>query len=83
MRINMKLAALAIAGGLAMLGTAQADDSFDINQVTVAYSDGYMGTDHQFHAWEHRADAEAFRAKHLDRYRPYRHDDTHHKDDVH
>jgi hypothetical protein len=39
-----------------------------------------MGADHQFHAWEHRADAEEFRAKHLDKYHPWRHDDTHHKD---
>jgi hypothetical protein len=80
MRISLKLAALALTGSLAVLGTAYADDSFDVNQVSVAYSDGYMGTDHQFHAWEHRADAEEFRAKHLDRYHPWRHDDPHHKD---
>ena len=80
MRINLTLAALALTGGLAMLGTAYADDAFDANQVTIAYSDGYMGADHQFHAWEHRADAEEYRAKHLDHYHPWRHDDTHHKD---
>lgn len=80
MRINMKLAALVLTGSLAVLGTAYAadEDGFDANQVAIAYSDGYMGTDHQFHAWEHRADAEGFRAKHLDRYRPWRHDDPHH-----
>lgn len=82
MRINLKLAALALTGSLAVLGAAYADDAFDANQVAIAYSDGYMGTDHQFHAWAHRADAEAFRAKHLDRYRPWRHDDTHHPKDV-
>jgi hypothetical protein len=80
MRTSLKIAALALTGGLAMLGTAYADDAFDVNQVTIAYSDGYMGADHQFHAWEHRADAEEFRAKHLDKYHPWRHDDTHHKD---
>lgn len=80
MRINLKIAALALTGSLAVLGAAYADEAFNIDQVAVAYSDGYMGTDHQFHAWEHRADAEAFRAKHLDRYHPWRHDDTHHKD---
>ena len=80
MRMNVKIAAFALAGGLAMLGTAYADDAFDINQVDVAYSDGYMGTDHQFHVWEHRSDAQEFRAKHLDRYHPWRHDDTHHKE---
>jgi len=80
MRMSLKIAALALTGGLAMLGTAYADDAFDANQVTIAYSDGYMGTDHQFHAWEHRADAEESRAKHVDHYHPWRHDDTHHKD---
>jgi hypothetical protein len=80
MRINLKLAALALAGSLAVLGTAYAadDDGFDITQVSIAYSDGYIGVDHQFHAWEHRADAEEFRGKYLDRYRPWRHDDPHH-----
>ena len=79
MRISLKIAALALTGSLAVLGTAYAAD-FDINQVSVAYADGYTGTDHQFHAWEHRADAEEFRSKHIDRYRPWRHDDPHHKD---
>jgi hypothetical protein len=78
MRINLKIAAFAIAGSFAVLGTAYADDAFDIAQVDVAYSDGYMGVDHQFHPWEHRADAEAFRAKHIDRYHAWRHDDPHH-----
>jgi len=83
MRISVKLAALALTGSLAVLGTAYAaDEAFDINQVATAYSDGYMGTDHQFHAWEHRADAEEFRAKHLDRYHPWRHDDPHHAKDA-
>src|ERR1700739_5108529 len=80
MRMSLKIAALALTGSLAVLGTAYADDAFNVDQVTVAYSDGYMGADHQFHAWEHRADAEEFRAKHLDKYHPWRHDDTRHKD---
>lgn len=82
MRISLTIASLALAGSLAMVGTAYAvdGDGFSDAQVSVAYSDGYMGMDHQFHAWEHRADAEEFRAKHLDKYRPWRHDDTHHKD---
>jgi hypothetical protein len=84
MRISLKIAALALTGSLAVLGTAHAADAdgFDINQVSVAYADGYTGTDHQFHAWEHRADAEEFRAKHLDRYRAWRHDDPHHAKDT-
>ena len=80
MRMSLKIAVLALTGSLAVLGTAYADDAFNADQVTIAYSDGYMGNDHQFHAWEHRADAEEFRAKHLDHYHPWRHDDTHHKD---
>lgn len=80
MRISLKIAALAVTGSLLAAGAAFAadEDGFDINQVTTAYSDGYIGTDHQFHAWEHRSDAEEFRAKHIDRYRPWRHDDPHH-----
>jgi hypothetical protein len=82
MRFNVKIAALAMAGSLAVLGTAYADDAFSVDQVDVAYADGYMGTDHQFHAWEHRADAEEFRAKHIDRYHAWRHDDPRHAHDV-
>ena len=81
MRAKMMIAAFAIAGSIGFLGAANADDNFDINQVSIAYADGYMGTDHQFHVWEHRADAEAFRAKHLDRYRAWRHDDAKHAKD--
>ena len=84
MRISLKIASFALAGSLAVLGTAYAadEDGFDANQVSIAYSDGYMGADHQFHAWEHRADAEEFRAKHLDKYHPWRHDDSHHAHDA-
>ena len=82
MRTKMIIAAFAIAGSMGFLGAAaNADDNFDTNVVSIAYADGYMGTDHQFHVWEHRADAEAFRAKHLDRYRAWRHDDSKHAKD--
>lgn len=53
----------------------------DAAQVNMAYADGYTGADGQFHAWEHRSDAEGFRAGHADKYRPWRHDDPRHKDD--
>lgn len=62
----------------ACVGIARAD--VDPAQVTVAYSDGYTGTDGQFHGWEHRSDAESFRASHADKYRPWRHDDPRHKE---
>jgi len=64
---------------LAGAGIARAD--VDSAQITLAYADGYMGTDGQFHAWEHRSDAEDIRAKHADKYRPWRHDDPRHKAD--
>jgi hypothetical protein len=83
MRTNLKIAALAVTGMLAALGSAAAADrdGFDVNQVTVAYSDGYTDSKNQFHAWAHRADAQETRAEHLDRYRPYAHDDKFHKHD--
>jgi hypothetical protein len=64
---------------VASTGIAYAD--VDAAQVTLAYVDGYMGTDGQFHPWEHRSDAENIRAKDADKYRPWRHDDPRHKDD--
>ncbi|HEY2836908.1 MAG TPA: hypothetical protein VGI89_10095 [Rhizomicrobium sp.] len=64
---------------LAGTGIARAD--VDAAQVTLAYVDGYTGTDGQFHPWEHRSDAENIRATHADKYRPWRHDDPRHKDD--
>lgn len=68
--------------GLAVLaGAGIARAEVDVAQISLAYSDGYMGTDGQFHAWEHRSDAENIRAKHSDKYRPWRHDDSRHKDD--
>ena len=52
--------------------------AYQESDVKIAYADGYMGTDNQFHAWEHRADAQDFRAHHADLYRPWRHDDPRH-----
>ena len=60
---------------------SEAAADLDPAQVTIAYADGYTGTDGQFHAWEHRSDAEGFRAQHADKYRPWRHDDPRHKND--
>jgi hypothetical protein len=71
--------ALTIALMLSTAGIAHAD--IDAAQVNVAYVDGYMGVDGQFHAWEHRSDAENMRAKHPDKYKPWRHDDPRHRDD--
>lgn len=80
MRRKFKRAALAIVlATFANTGIASAD--VDTAQITVAYADGYTGTDGQFHAWEHRSDAESFRATHGDRYRPWRHDNSRHKGD--
>jgi hypothetical protein len=64
---------------VSIAGAAHAD--VDAAQIKIAYSDGYTGADGQFHAWDHRSDAEGFRAKHADLYRPWRHDDPRHKDD--
>jgi len=60
------------------LGAAVAE--VDPAVVTIAYADGFMGTDGQFHAWESRSDAQNFRAKHADQYHPWRHDDPRHKE---
>ena len=84
MRITLKIATVAMAlAGTSLAGIANAadGDSFDMKNVTVGYADGYMGTDHQFHAWEHRADAEQFRAAHADEYRAWRHGDPRHPND--
>ena len=67
-----------VAAGLSLAGAAVA---LEASQITVAYADGYTGTDGQFHAWDSRADAQEFRAKHADQYRAWRHDDPRHKDD--
>ena len=81
MRIKVTmLVALALVAGLAGVSQATDEDGFDPSKVTMAYSDGYVGSDNQFHAWEHRSDAEDFRAHHIDHYRPWRHDDPRHPD---
>jgi len=80
MRNKFSKGALTIAfATFASVGIARAE--VDPAQVTVAYADGYTGTDGQFHVWEHRGDAESFRANHVDKYRPWRHDDVRHKGD--
>ncbi len=56
----MAAAAIVIAG-LSLAGAAAA---LEASQVSVAYADGYTGTDGQFHPWEHRSDAVEFRANH-------------------
>jgi hypothetical protein len=74
---KFSIAAGIVAAGLSLAGAAVA---LEASQVTVAYADGYTGTDGQFHAWDSRADAQDFRAKHADQYRSWRHDDPRHKD---
>jgi len=64
---------------VSIAGVAQAD--VDPSRVATGYADGYVGTDGQFHAWEHRSDAENFRAQHADKYKAWRHDDPRHKSD--
>lgn len=79
MQISLKAVSAAIViAGMSLAGAAVA---LEASQVSVAYADGYMGTDNQFHEWESRADAMDFRAKHADQYRAWRHDDPRHKDD--
>lgn len=82
MHKSWRVVVLALTGSL-LCGVAWAadEDGFDISQVTAAYSDGYIGTDHQFHPWIHRSDAEELRAKHLDLYHAWRHDDPRHAHD--
>jgi len=75
---KISLAAGIVAVSLSLAGAAVA---LEASQVTVAFADGYTGTDGQFHAWESRTDAQEFRAKHTDQYRAWRHDDPRHKDD--
>jgi len=75
---KISIAAGIIAASLSLAGAAVA---LDASQVAVAFADGYTGTDGQFHAWENRADAQEYRAKHADQYRAWRHDDPRHKDD--
>jgi hypothetical protein len=67
----------ATLGGVATVNAA-VGVSFDIGNVAIGYSDGYMGTDHQFHHWAHSSDAARFRAAHKDQYHGYRHDDPKH-----
>jgi hypothetical protein len=76
MRTSLLFASVAIAASLSLPAFA-----FQDSDVSMAYADGYMGTDNQFHAWEHRADAQDFRAHHADKYRPWRHDDPRHAQD--
>ncbi len=79
MRIQFATIAITLAGlALAGAGTASA---LEEASVSIAFADGYMGTDHQFHEWEHRADAQEYRAKHADNYRAWRHDDPRHHED--
>ena len=73
MRNSLLLASFAAVMTLSLPAFA-----YQESEVSIAYADGYMGTDHQFHNWEHRADAQEFRAHHADMYRAWRHDDRHH-----
>jgi hypothetical protein len=83
MRTILKGAAIALALAGATLGNAATANaavgvSFDIGNVAVGYSDGYMGTDQQYHPWAHPSDARRFRTAHKDQYHGYKHDDPNH-----
>ena len=74
--------ALAVAGvtlGSAVTANAAVGVSFDIGNVAVGYSDGYMGTDHQYHAWARHSDAVRYQKAHKESYHGYRHDDPNHR----
>jgi uncharacterized protein (DUF697 family) len=84
MRIISKGAtiALALAGatlGGAVTANAAVGVSFDIGNVAVGYSDGYMGTDRQYHPWAQHSDAVRFQSAHKNLYHGYRHDDPKHR----
>jgi uncharacterized protein (DUF697 family) len=82
MRIIMKGAAMALilAGTAfsAVAANAAVGVTFDLGNVAVGYSDGYMGTDHQYHAWDKHSDAVRFQKAHKESYHGYRHDDPKH-----
>jgi hypothetical protein len=79
MRISLKAASAAIVvTGMMLAGAAVA---LEASEVSLAYSDGYVGTDGQFHVWASRSEAIDFRGKHIDQYRAWRHDDPRHKND--
>jgi len=79
MRNSLKAVSAAIVlAGVSLAGAAFAVEA---SAVSVAYADGYVGTDNQFHTWDSRAEAMDFRAKHADQYRSWRHDDPRHKND--
>jgi len=83
MRIILKGAAIALilAGATLSAVTANAavGVSFDIGNVAVGYSDGYMGNDHQYHAWAQHSDAVRYQKAHKESYHGYRHDDPKHR----
>jgi uncharacterized protein (DUF697 family) len=84
MRIILKGAVIALSLAAATLGSAITANaavgvSFDIGNVAVGYSDGYMGTDNQYHAWQHHADAARYQKAHKESYHGYRHDDPKHR----
>ena len=86
MRTHLKIAAVAMAlAGMSLAGLGAANAAvgvaFDVGNVAVGYTDGYMGTDHQYHRWAHASDAAHFRAAHADQYHGWRHDDPKHRDD--
>ena len=80
MRNSLKITIAAMTVAAASLAGAGIANAFQESDVSVAFADGYMGTDNQFHVWEHRSDAEEYRAKHGDNYKAWRHDDPRHKD---
>ena len=83
MRIILKGAAIAlILTGTtlsAVTANAAVGVSFDIGNVAVGYSDGYMGTDHQYHDWAQHSDAVRYQKAHKDSYHGYRHDNPNHR----
>jgi hypothetical protein len=83
MRSTLKMTILTAAlVGISLTGlqlTNAQEVTFDMGNVSVAFADGYMDRNNQFHQWEHRTDSEQYRAKHTDQYRAWRHDDPRHR----
>src|ERR1035437_10206161 len=70
MRSTLKMTILTAAlVGISLAGlqlTNAQEVTFDMGNVSVAFADGYIDRNNQFHHWEHRTDAEQYRAKHTD-----------------
>ena len=74
-----RIGAFALLAAIAVPVAAQAGIQVDFGNVAVGYRDGYQDNHHQYHRWNRKSDAVAYRSHNQQNYRDMNYRDDHNR----